>query len=94
MSYEEFRDKIKQVLGRASRPLTWTEIRTEAGLSQMYPNNQWVRRMEQDIKLYRQRASDGVIHWRLLTDEQLHEATIEITQSHGTRASRKKGVME
>ena len=43
-SYEDFRDVIRQTL--EGRRLTWTEIRTTAKLPQLFPNNQWVRRLE------------------------------------------------
>jgi len=65
MSYEDFRDTIKQTLKKAKQPLTWTEIRTTAGLPQALPNNQWVRRMETDIGLKREKDKHGVIHWQL-----------------------------
>jgi hypothetical protein len=64
-TFEDFRDVIRQTLESASGPLTWTEIRTSAKLPQMFPNNQWVRRMEKDIKLVRQKDAHGIIHWRL-----------------------------
>jgi hypothetical protein len=94
MSYEEFRDKVKAVLAQAHRPMTWTQIRTEGALSQMYPNNQWVRRMEQDIKLDRQRDRDGVIHWQLADDENLSAPTVEVAQSRPSRSGTKKGALE
>lgn len=65
MSYDEFKAKIVAVLKEAKGPLTWTEIRTTAALPQAFPNNQWVRRMEDDIGLVRRRESDGTIHWSL-----------------------------
>jgi hypothetical protein len=65
MSYEDFRDKIKAALRKAKKPLTWTEIRTAAGLPQAFPNNQWVHRMETDIGLKREKDKSGVIHWQL-----------------------------
>jgi hypothetical protein len=64
-TYEDFRDVIKRTLESAGSPLTWTEIRTSAKLPQMFPNNQWVRRMEKDISLVRQKDAHGIIHWRL-----------------------------
>jgi DNA-directed RNA polymerase subunit RPC12/RpoP len=66
-TYEAFRDAIKAVLEEAGKPLTWTEIRTGAKLPQMFPSNQWVRRMEADpgIRLQRPRFPDGIIHWNL-----------------------------
>jgi hypothetical protein len=65
MEYSEFRDTIKATLEDADRPLTWTEIRTNAKLPQEKPNNGWVRRMESDISLMRQRDSKGIVHWKL-----------------------------
>ncbi len=65
MSYQEFRDKIRSTLKGADQPLTWTEIRTVASLPQARPNNQWVRRMEKDIGLARERDKSGIIYWKL-----------------------------
>lgn len=65
LDYEMFRDRIKKTLQEASGKLTWTEIRTKAKLPQVFPNNQWVHRLEQDIGLQRHRDSHGIIHWQL-----------------------------
>lgn len=66
MLYEEFRDKVKAVLvGASGKPLTWTEIRTQAKLPQKWPNNQWVHRMDKDINLVREKDKDGIIRWKL-----------------------------
>lgn len=65
MSYEDFRDTIKQTLKDAGKPLTWTEVRTTAKLPQAFPNNQWVHRLEKDIGLKREKDKHGVIHWQL-----------------------------
>jgi hypothetical protein len=65
MSYDDFKSKIASTLQQAPGPLTWTEIRTKASLPQLFPNNQWVHRMEKDIGLIRKRESDGTIHWQL-----------------------------
>jgi hypothetical protein len=65
MTYEEFQKRIRDVLATAEGPLTWTEIRTAAKLPQMFPNNQWVRRLGDDIALRRERDKHGIIHWQL-----------------------------
>ena len=65
MTYEDFRAKIQKALRGSDAPLSWTEIRTGAGLPQTFPNNQWVRRLEKDIGLQRQRDIHGIIRWRL-----------------------------
>ncbi|HBB88419.1 MAG TPA: hypothetical protein DC047_12465 [Blastocatellia bacterium] len=65
MTYENFRDAIKDALKAAGGPLTWTEVRTNAKLPQTFPNNQWVHRLEKDIGLDRGKDKQGVIHWQL-----------------------------
>ncbi len=64
LTYEEFRDKVKSTL-EASGPITWTEIRTIAKLPEKFPNNKWVRRMELDIALKRDRDLHGIIKWKV-----------------------------
>jgi DNA-directed RNA polymerase subunit RPC12/RpoP len=65
LTYENFSNKIAQTLKSSSGPLTWTEIRTLAGLPQKFPNNEWVRRMERDIGLKRTKDGHGIINWEL-----------------------------
>ena len=40
-SYKDFQKKIVDVLKSSTQPLTWTEVRTQAGLPHMFPNNKW-----------------------------------------------------
>ncbi|MDG6991100.1 MAG: hypothetical protein JRM99_06725 [Nitrososphaerota archaeon] len=65
MSYEEFREKVKQTLQYSDKGMTWTQIREKLKLDQVVPNNKWVRQMEKDIGLMRVKRSDGVIVWRI-----------------------------
>lgn len=65
MTYEDFRDLIAKTLREAGKPITWTEVRTIGRLPQKFPNNQWVRRMETDIALKRERDQHGIILWHL-----------------------------
>lgn len=65
MNYEDFRDQIRKVLQEADGSLTWTEVRTTGRLPQMFPNNKWVHRLEEDIGLKRKRDVNGIIHWQL-----------------------------
>jgi len=51
--YEDFKKSIKNILERHPAGLTWSQIRDKLNLPQKYPNNQWVRRLEQDIGLRR-----------------------------------------
>lgn len=65
MPYEEFRNRIAATIRAAGRPLTWTEIRTEAKLPQTLPNNKWVRQMEADMGLIRTKDTHGIMHWHV-----------------------------
>lgn len=89
MSYEGFKSKIVATLREASRPMTWTEVRTIAALPQAFPNNQWVRRMEEDVGLVRRRESDGIIHWQLKESILEEPATIKVANKVGARSRRK-----
>jgi hypothetical protein len=64
LTYELFRDKVRKSL-KTSGSMTWTEIRTAAKLPQMFPNNKWVRRLERDIGLKRNKDVHGIIRWQL-----------------------------
>jgi hypothetical protein len=64
-SYEDFKAKIEKTLREAGGDLTWSEIRTTAKLSQAFPNNQWVHKLENDIGLERKKDNHGIIRWRL-----------------------------
>ncbi len=65
MTYDNFRSKVEHVLRSAKSELTWTEIRTTTKLPQLFPNNQWVHRLEKDIGLQRHRDAHGIIRWRI-----------------------------
>jgi DNA-directed RNA polymerase subunit RPC12/RpoP len=64
MTYEAFRDAIRSTI-KTRDALTWTEIRTRAKLPQLFPNNKWVHRLEEDIGLKRNRDEHGIIKWTL-----------------------------
>lgn len=63
--YEKFRNPIERILKEANGPLTWTEIKERAGFQQRVPNNKWVKWMEEDIGLVRERTKYGKTLWRL-----------------------------
>jgi hypothetical protein len=97
MTYDVFKEKIERTLRVAGRPLTWTEIRTEAGLPQLFPNNQWVHRLERDISLQRHRESDGMVHWHLVGESSVANkaaTTAEATHKARARPSKKQGAVE
>jgi hypothetical protein len=65
MNYQDFRAKVEKAIKNAGHGLTWTEIRTSAKLPQLFPNNQWVHKLEKDIGLQRARDAHGIIKWRI-----------------------------
>lgn len=89
MSYDDFKGKIVATLRETNRPMTWTEVRTIAALPQAFPNNQWVRRMEDDAGLVRRRESDGIIHWQL-KELILEEPTASKAPNKVGKGSRRK----
>lgn len=96
MNYDDFKAKIAAVLAPGT-PLTWTEVRTAAGLPQLFPNNQWVHRLERDIGLLRQRDAHGVIHWQLkgaASGEAQNEPTTKAADKPRPRARRKQSAVE
>lgn len=64
MSYDEFKEKIEEVLKIESEGLTWTGIKEKAKLQQKVPNNMWVKMMESEIGLVREKRERRTI-WRL-----------------------------
>jgi predicted nucleic acid-binding Zn-ribbon protein len=68
-TYEDFRARVQSAITEAGEPLTWTDIRTRMRLPQLYPNNGWVRRLEKDIGLTREKDRRGIIQWFLPTAE-------------------------
>src|SRR5260370_32996862 len=64
LTYEDFRDKIRESL-QETGSLTWTEIRTKANLPHKFTNNQWVHHMQNHIRLERKKDAHGIIHWQL-----------------------------
>jgi len=52
-------------LKQAKKPLTWTEIKDKACFKQKVPNNKWVKWMEEDIGLVREKTKEGKTLWRL-----------------------------
>ena len=65
MMYEEFKQIIKEELSKEPSGLTWSQIRERRPeLYQRFPANQWVRQMEKDIGLVRDKVK-GKVYWRL-----------------------------
>lgn len=64
MSYEVFKSKIINLLKENVSGLTWTKIQQILDLPQTVPNNMWVRRLESETGLRREKDS-GDIFWFL-----------------------------
>lgn len=93
MTYDVFRNKIYEMLKGQDSPITWTELRTKAGLPQLFPNNQWVHRLEQDINLYRHRDPNGVITWQL-KDKIKNVKAVKTPNPLSARKGRKQETLE
>jgi len=63
--YEKFKVPIEKILKQAKKALTWAEIKEKAGFKQKVPNNKWVKWLEEDIGLVREKTKDGKTVWRL-----------------------------
>lgn len=63
--YERFRTQIWRLLKKAEQPMTWTEIKEVGGFPQKVPNNKWVKWMEEDIGLIREKTREGRTVWKL-----------------------------
>jgi hypothetical protein len=94
MTYDDFRTKVVTTLEIAPHPLTWTEIRTAAGLPQLFPNNQWVHRLEKDIGLRRSRDAGGIIHWQITEAAGANDSSAQTAEPVRARSRRKQGAVE
>jgi len=63
-TYEEFKSLVYQGLKDEREGLTWGQLREKQGLRQARPFHDWVRALEKDIGLIRQRKGTQ-IYWRL-----------------------------
>jgi hypothetical protein len=96
-SYEAFSRAIANALREAGKPITWTEIRTAAHLPQAFPNNKWVRRLESDIGLKRERDAHGIIHWHIESPSGLfgnNAPPTKASDQKGARPRRKQSALE
>jgi len=67
-------------------------VRTTAGLPQAFPNNKWVRRMESDIGLKRERDAHGIIHWSINNgDSDLFSGNATALKAPVKKAARARG---
>lgn len=63
--YGRFKAQIRRILRKAKQPMTWAEIKEAGGFAQKVPNNKWVKWMEEDIGLIREKTREGKTVWKL-----------------------------
>jgi uncharacterized protein (DUF488 family) len=64
IKYEEFKEKLLQLLSTRDYGFTWQEIKRQLKLQQAVPNNKWVANLEKEVGLKR-RQEGNVIYWYL-----------------------------
>ena len=65
MRYVEFRDAIHQALRRVPAGLTWVELKGRLKLPYKTACPEWVRQLEQEIGLVRERGAGRGLTWRV-----------------------------
>ncbi len=65
MRYVEFRDAIQGELNGQVEGLTWSELKERLDLPYDRPCPNWVKRMEQEIGLSRQKGSGRAYLWKV-----------------------------
>jgi len=64
MKYEEFKEKIREILKKYPKGLGWSEIREIGKFPQKVPNNKWVKKLEKEISLRREKVK-GKLIWKI-----------------------------
>jgi hypothetical protein len=64
MRYAEFRDKICEELRRVPAGLTWLDVKAQLSLPYNIPCPEWVRQMEREVGLSRERGSGRALIWK------------------------------
>ena len=66
MRYIEFRDTIGKELRRVPSGLTWAALKSRLKLPYRIPCPEWVKQMEKEIGLLRERGSGRAFIWKVL----------------------------
>jgi hypothetical protein len=75
MRYVEFRDAIRSELRRFPAGLTWADLKKRLKLPYAAPCPEWVKQMEQEIGLSRERGSGRALVWRVSSKKSGNVAT-------------------
>ena len=65
MTYASFRDLIRAELKVNREGLTWQKLRSKLKLPYDQPCPEWMRRMEREIALVREKGEGRALVWRL-----------------------------
>ena len=65
MTYEEFRDKIKNHLDTSDEGATWGELKERLELPYETPCYSWISQLESDIGLVRKKKKGNALLWEL-----------------------------
>lgn len=69
MRYTDFKDAISRELRRCPAGLTWSELRGRLALPYERPCREWVKRMEAETGMKRERGSTSAFVWKLPPEE-------------------------
>ena len=64
LTYNEFKNKLVELLNTRDSGFTWQEIRKTLNMEQVVPNNKWVSQLETEIGLKR-RKEGTITYWYL-----------------------------
>jgi predicted transcriptional regulator len=64
MRYVDFRDRIIDELRRNKSGLTWKELREKLDLPYKTPCSEWVKHMEEEDGLVREKGSGRALVWK------------------------------
>src|SRR5579871_2052705 len=65
MRYVEFRDAIQGELRRSPAGLTWAALKSRLRLPYSTPCPEWVKQLEQEIGLRRERGAERAFTWKI-----------------------------
>ena len=65
MRYVDFRDRIKNDLRRNPQGFTWRQLKERLDLPYQSPCQEWVKRLEKEIGLKREKGSGRAFIWKV-----------------------------
>jgi hypothetical protein len=65
MKYTDFRDSIKNKLGKHPSGLTWRELKESLNLPYSQPCPEWIKNLEIEIGLERKEKKENALIWKI-----------------------------